>query len=162
MAWMHSTIWQNFNFLLLWVRQLPHTRKGCNIVSALMITFGALYLNFPAAFFFALPYDDALWETKSMSTCATNTMTFLAIFPSMAATKPDSFPLLTSYFAPGAIWHKNLLHRSFLYSDLCISKSIIGILQSKCCHKRHGKCSPRYEVNIQGCYDCVFRVIIPV
>ena len=160
MAWLNSTIWQNFNLLLLWVRQLSHTRKGCNIVSALMVVFGALYLNFPAAFFSALPYDDAPWATKSMSTCSTNTMTFLSIFPSMAATKPDSFSLRSSYLASERFDTNTFCIRSFLYSDLCIGKSIIGFFQSKCCHKRH-KCSPRYEVNIQGCYDCVFRVIIP-
>ena len=136
MAWLNSTIWQNFNLLLLWVRQLSHTYKGFNIVSALMIVFGALYLNFPAAFFFALSYDDAPWATKSMSTCATNTMNSLSIVPSMAATKPDSFPLRASYFASERFDTKTFCIRSFLYSDLWISKSIICILQSKCCHKR--------------------------
>ena len=108
----------DFNLLLLWVRQLSHTRKGCNIVNALMIVFGALYLNLSASFFSALPYDDAPWATNSMSTCATNTMTYLSIFPPWLQPSQTVFRFeLPTCF--GELWHKNLLH-----SQLFVQRSV--------------------------------------
>ena len=107
--------------------------KSGNIIGALVIVLGTFYYNFQTSSFFALPRDDAPWT----STCAANTVIFSFILSSMTATNPDSFPHRTSYFASKRFSATTFYILCSLYSDLHTRKSVVCILQSKCCNKRH-------------------------